>query len=128
MGTLSWIFSMRPVLTMPPCLSSAGLGTLSVALCGVEDKAIPGRGREPSGIPQRQASGEGHPGWPSWQPRLDTREVVRAAQSWILRPLSLPGGLALLLSCPDEDTKGAPTTEGPSIDGDPACHPLEHGL
>ncbi|XP_038471159.1 coiled-coil domain-containing protein 187 isoform X2 [Canis lupus familiaris] len=36
--------------------SAKGLGTPSVALCGVEDKAIPGRGREPSRIPQRQAS------------------------------------------------------------------------
>nr|XP_055163871.1 coiled-coil domain-containing protein 187 [Nyctereutes procyonoides] len=48
--------SAAPWDTLKLRSSAKGLGTLSVALCGVEDKAIPGRGREPSGIPQRQAS------------------------------------------------------------------------
>ncbi|XP_041581163.1 coiled-coil domain-containing protein 187 [Vulpes lagopus] len=50
--------SAAPWDTLKLRSSAKGLGTLSVALCGVEDKAIPGRGREPSGIPQRQASGD----------------------------------------------------------------------
>lgn len=49
-------------------LSSPGLGALRVAPCRVEDKTIPGPGREPSGVPRRRASGEGLHGWPSWQP------------------------------------------------------------
>ncbi|XP_045878973.1 coiled-coil domain-containing protein 187 [Meles meles] len=37
-------------------LSSPGLGALRVAPCRVEDKTIPGPGREPSGVPRRRAS------------------------------------------------------------------------
>lgn len=48
--------------------SSPGLGTLRAAPCGVEDKTIRGPGSRPSGVPQRQASGEGLHAWPSWQP------------------------------------------------------------
>ncbi|XP_053060353.1 coiled-coil domain-containing protein 187 isoform X11 [Acinonyx jubatus] len=39
-----------------PGATIKGLGTPSEAPCGAEDKAIPGRGREPSRVPQRQAS------------------------------------------------------------------------
>uniref|UniRef100_A0A8C0JLX2 Coiled-coil domain containing 187 n=1 Tax=Canis lupus dingo TaxID=286419 RepID=A0A8C0JLX2_CANLU len=113
----------KPVLMMPPCPSSAGLGTPSVALCGVEDKAIPGRGREPSRIPQRQASGEGQPSWPSWQPRLDTQEVpphpedseLVGVHTWRKGPalvralLGPPLALPRLQSKPSRDQ--APTAE-----------------
>ncbi|XP_040320276.1 coiled-coil domain-containing protein 187 isoform X6 [Herpailurus yagouaroundi] len=39
-----------------PGATIKGLGTPREAPCGAEDKAIPGRGREPSRVPQRQAS------------------------------------------------------------------------
>ncbi|XP_042820127.1 coiled-coil domain-containing protein 187 isoform X4 [Panthera tigris] len=39
-----------------PGATVKGSGTPSEAPCGAEDKAIPGRGREPSRVPQRQAS------------------------------------------------------------------------
>uniref|UniRef100_A0A452R108 Coiled-coil domain containing 187 n=1 Tax=Ursus americanus TaxID=9643 RepID=A0A452R108_URSAM len=39
-----------------PFHSSPGFGALSVAQCGVQDKAIPGQGCEPSGVPQHPAS------------------------------------------------------------------------
>ncbi|XP_078292342.1 coiled-coil domain-containing protein 187 isoform X10 [Panthera onca] len=39
-----------------PGATVKGLGTPSEAPCGAENKAIPGRGREPSRVPQRQAS------------------------------------------------------------------------
>ncbi|XP_032451421.1 coiled-coil domain-containing protein 187 [Lynx canadensis] len=54
MGTFSWNFA-QPV-SRCSLSSSPGLGTPSEAPCGAEDKAIPGRGREPSRVPQRQAS------------------------------------------------------------------------
>ncbi|XP_077917434.1 coiled-coil domain-containing protein 187 [Halichoerus grypus] len=45
-----------PWEALRPGASVKGLGALSVAPCGVEDKAIPGQGCEPSGVPRRQAS------------------------------------------------------------------------
>ncbi|XP_058549492.1 coiled-coil domain-containing protein 187 isoform X8 [Neofelis nebulosa] len=39
-----------------PGATVKGLGTPSEAPCGAEDKAIPGRGRDPSRVPQHQAS------------------------------------------------------------------------
>ncbi|XP_045659637.1 coiled-coil domain-containing protein 187 [Ursus americanus] len=39
-----------------PFHSSPGFGALSAAQCGVQDKAIPGQGCEPSGVPQHPAS------------------------------------------------------------------------
>lgn len=94
---VEWLLHGGLVLETPPrsCphnapfRSSPGLGALSVAPCGVEDKAIPGQGCEPSGVPRRQASGEGLHGWPSWQPSPDPQAAVSASWFWTLRLPSL---------------------------------------
>lgn len=83
MGTFSWNFA-EPV-SRCSLSSSPGLGTPSEAPCGAEDKAIPGRGREPSRVPQRQASGE-----PVWTPRRRSGPHGSGPHSF-----SLPRRLAL---------------------------------
>lgn len=87
--------SSRTLSSRRPFHSSPGFVALNAAQCGVQDKAIPGQGCEPSGVPQHPASGEGPHGWPSWQPPRPSGGG-QAGRFWTLRFLPFSARLALV--------------------------------
>uniref|UniRef100_A0A673V3I9 Coiled-coil domain containing 187 n=1 Tax=Suricata suricatta TaxID=37032 RepID=A0A673V3I9_SURSU len=93
---------------------------LGEAPCGRKDKAILGRGREPSRAPQRQAAGEGPCGAAFPEACLDTRVAVRATRCRTKQQ-------ALFRSHSDKDTRGAAQSP-PARPGSPSPASVLGGL